>query len=67
MKTTNKIAYGFAAAALTGLIIYAVRRQNTRRRVAEVSNEGYEMAADIIYPRKSKRFKKLHYGPVLPE
>ena len=67
MKTNKTIIYGAAAVALTGLIIFAVRLQNTRRRVAEVADEGYETAADILHPKTNRRFRKLHYGPVLPD
>jgi hypothetical protein len=67
MKTTKKIIYSAAAVAFTGLIVYLIRKSNTNKRVAEVANEGYETAADMLHPTKNYRFKKLHYGPVLPE
>ena len=66
MKTSQKLIYGVAAIAFTSLLLYAARRTNTKRRIAEVSNEGYETAADFLHPKTNKRFKKLHYGPVLP-
>ena len=66
MKTTKKLMYSAAALAFTGLLVYVTRRANTKRRIAEVANEGYETAADLLYPKTNKRFKKLHYGPVLP-
>lgn len=66
MKTRKKLIYGTAAIVFTGLMVYAIRINNTRRRRKEVANEGYETAADILHPEKSNRFKKLHYGPVLP-
>ena len=66
MKTSKKLIYGAAAIAFTRLFIYAVRKTNTKKRVAQVANEGYETAADFLYPKTNKRFKKLHYGPVLP-
>ncbi len=67
MKTSKKLLYSAAAIAFTSLIVYAARRSNTKRRIAEVANEGYETAADLLHPKTNKRFKKLHYGPVLPE
>ncbi len=67
MKTSKKIIYGAAAVAFTGLLVYVIRRSNTNRRIAEVAEEGYETAADLLHPKTNKRFKKLHYGPVLPE
>ncbi|MFC4263504.1 hypothetical protein ACFOWM_11475 [Ferruginibacter yonginensis] len=66
MKTSKKLIYATAAVALTGLIIYAIRKKNTKNRVAQVADEGYETAADVLHPTKNSRFKKLHYGPVLP-
>ncbi len=67
MKTSKRIIYGAAAIAFTGLLVYVVRRANTKRRIAEVANEGYETAADFLHPKTNQRFTKLHYGPVLPE
>ena len=66
MKTSKKIIYGAAAIAFTSLLVYAARRSNTKRRIAEVANEGYETAADFMHPKTNKRFNRLHYGPVLP-
>lgn len=67
MKAKNKLLVSVAAVALTGLIVYAIRKTNTNKRIADVADEGYETAADLLYPTTNKRFKKLHYGPVLPE
>ena len=67
MKTSKKLLYGVAAIAFTSLLVYAARRSNTKRRIAEVADEGYETAADLLHPKTNKRFKNLHYGPVLPE
>ncbi len=67
MKTSKKIIYGAAAIAFTGLLVYITRLTNTNRRIAEVADEGYETAADLLHPKTNKRFKKLHYGPVLPQ
>ena len=66
MKTSKTLIYGVAAIAFTGLLVYATRRTNTKRRMAEVADEGYETAADLLHPKTNQRFKKLHYGPVLP-
>jgi hypothetical protein len=66
MKKEVKILYSIAAIAATGLLVYAVRKKNSVNRIAEVADEGYETAADVLHPKTNKRFKKLHYGPVLP-
>ena len=67
MKTSKKLIYGAAAIAFTSLLVYVTRSANSKRRVAEVANEGYETAADLLYPKTNQRFKKLHYGPILPQ
>ena len=67
MKTSKKLIFGAAAIAFTGLLVYVTRRSNTKRRIAEVANEGYETAADLLHPKTNSRFKKIHYGPVLPQ
>lgn len=66
MKTPYKIIYSLAAITVTGILIYSVRNNNTRRRITRVAQEGYETAADLLFPKTSRRFKNLHYGPVLP-
>ena len=67
MKTSKKLIFGAAAIAFTGLLVYVTRRANTKRRKAEVADEGYETAADLLHPKTNRRFKKIHYGPVLPQ
>ena len=67
MKTKNKLMYAATTLAITGMFVYAIRKSNTNRRIAEVADEGYETAADLLHPKTNQRFKKLHYGPVLPE
>jgi hypothetical protein len=66
MKKETKILAGIGILAVTGLIIYAIRRHRSNQRYARVADEGYETAHDILYPLKGKR-KKVHYGPVLPD
>jgi len=67
MKTSKKLIFGAAAIAFTGLLVYVTRRANTKRRIAEVADQGYETAADLLHPKTNSRFKKIHYGPVLPQ
>ena len=67
MKTSKNLIFGAAAIAFTGLLVYVTRRANTKRRIAEVADEGYETAADLLHPKTNSRFKKIHYGPVLPQ
>ncbi len=67
MKTSAKIVIGISAAAIVGLMLYSYRRKKTCNMLNEVSNEGYETAADVLFPNNGKRGSRLHYGPVLPE
>jgi len=66
MKNTSKqLLLGISAIVLTGLIILFARKKTTRM-LHEVSEEGYETAQDVLYPRMKTKYRKLHYGPVLP-
>lgn len=67
MKSSNKVLLAIGLAAVAGLVIYTVRRQQSNKRFANIANEGYETALDILYPHKVHGRKKVHYGPVLPE
>jgi uncharacterized protein YxeA len=51
---------------LTGVGIFVIRKINTRRKLKEVADNGYETAQDVLFPGKEIKSKKLHYGPVLP-
>ena len=65
MTRNQRILIGAGALALTGLLIFAVRRANSKKITREVSDEGYETAHDVLYPKRRKVYK-THYGPVLP-
>lgn len=67
MKATNKIILAVAAGAAAGLVIYALRRHQSRRILNQVADEGYETAHDILFPNKKHRGRKLKYGMVHPE
>jgi len=66
MKTSNKIAIGLTAVVLAGLIVVLAKRRVTNKMLSNVSDHGYETAHDVLYPEGKKKFRKLHYGPVLP-
>jgi hypothetical protein len=59
MKNSSKI---FLLAAIgTAAVTYCIiRRANTKKRLATISNEGYETAPDILFPG-SYVGSKLHY------
>jgi hypothetical protein len=61
-STLPIILAAIGAAVITVLFIRSKKRKKMLTRVAE---EGYETAADILYPGKSVS-SKLHYGPVIP-
>ncbi|MCC6287856.1 MAG: hypothetical protein IT249_08225 [Chitinophagaceae bacterium] len=69
MKKINRNDLLIAAAigAATGILVYLTRRLRERQILTKVSDEGYETAHEVLYPRKKQISGKLHYGPVLPE
>jgi len=63
----RKLVMLIAVAAGFTIGLFIVRRINTRQMLNKVSDEGYETAHDILFPKYSKRGKNLRYGPVLPD
>ncbi|GAA4339086.1 hypothetical protein GCM10023184_35960 [Flaviaesturariibacter amylovorans] len=59
------IALGLVAGTAAALLAHLWRRKKTHRMLQSISNEGYETAADILYP-EGRRGGDLLYGPVLP-
>jgi hypothetical protein len=55
---SGKIAI-VAGLALTAILIYQLsrRKKETRRKLSVVSDEGYETAEDILFPKR--KFKRL--------
>lgn len=66
-KNTKTLLWITAATATLTLAVYITRHQRNKNKLARISDEGYEIAQDILYPDKLKDYKKLRYGPVLPE
>ena len=66
MKTYSKITLGAAALAFTAIMIANKKRDIIKKQISEISNEGYETAADILKLQNGKPLKKMHFGPVLP-
>ena len=64
MKQTLKFVTGIAVIAGVGYLL--IRRANHRRELANVSDNGYETAHDVLYPHKKAKHKKVHFGPVIP-
>ncbi len=66
-KHQAMIALGIAAIA-AGLIVHELLKDHdTRKKISQLADEGYETALDILFPEKEIRDQKLHFGPVLPE
>jgi hypothetical protein len=58
MMKKSSLILGIISTVAIGIIIYQVSRLKTKKRLLNVSDAGYEFAYDILYPVKSKRFKK---------
>ena len=67
MSKNEKIWLAAGAIAITGAMVLAYRRLNARKILREVSDEGYETAHDVLYPRAHRATGRTHYGPVIPE
>ena len=66
MKNNFKITMMLAAIGAAAITVFLIRRNNTRKMLTSVADEGYETAPDILFPGKA-RGSKLHYGPVIPD
>ena len=70
MKLSTKIIIGITAtvalASATSIYLQNAKRKRNKRMLHVLSNEGYETAGDILFPKREGPDKGLHYGPVLP-
>ena len=67
MKTGFRIILATAIITAIVVVIKASKKNDTERRLANIADEGYETANDILYPQHNfGRDKRLRYGPVLP-
>lgn len=66
MKNTSKIIVALTVAGVAAVAITLVRRMDTKRILAKISDEGYETAHDVLYPGKGSTGGHLRYGPILP-
>lgn len=67
MSKRNTLLVAGGAVLVAGLVVYMFRRHRSNKRHAIAADEGYEMAYDVLFPKKKPRGQKLQYGPVLPE
>ena len=66
MKKRNVVLLSFAAAVGTITAILVTKAIKHSKRLNHIADEGYETAADILYPETDTRRRKVHYGPVVP-
>ncbi|MEP7107983.1 MAG: hypothetical protein ABI760_08370 [Ferruginibacter sp.] len=67
MKLSQKIALGIAVVAAAGIVVYIERRRsNTKRKLNQIADEGYETAHDILFPDEEVQGRHLRFGPVIP-
>ncbi|MCH5599868.1 hypothetical protein [Niabella ginsengisoli] len=65
----KKCTFGLIGLMILGVaattVACKVRDKKSQRRLFQASEEGYEIAHDIIYPdNHSSKRRKLRYGPV---
>lgn len=65
-KTTKVITAGFLVAIAATATIVIVKEIRKRKAFKSISEEGYEIAYDVLYPTKHFKTKRLKYGPVIP-
>lgn len=54
-----------AAIATAWLVLYIVRRIQSKIMRKKIAAEGFETAIDVLYPNKRRKFSKYRMGPVL--
>ncbi|MEP7143147.1 MAG: hypothetical protein ABI707_09770 [Ferruginibacter sp.] len=68
MKLSQKVILGLAIVAAAGIIVYITKkRADTKLMLAQIADEGYETANDVLFPGKKIQAKHLRYGPVIPD
>lgn len=66
MRSSAKIIFVIAAVSVAAAVVYKLRKERCSNILTEISDQGYETAHDILFPRSRGGSSKLHYGPVLP-
>jgi hypothetical protein len=54
----KELLIGIASVIALGIIIYAVKKDKSEKRAESIADAGYETAHDILYPMRSKWFKR---------
>lgn len=61
----SSVLFLLTAIGTAALTYCFIRKSAEKNRLAEIADEGYETATDILFPGKNVG-SKLHYGPVIP-
>jgi len=62
---TTILILAVAAIATGWLVLYIIRRIQSKIMRKKISAEGFETAIDVLYPHKRRKFSKYRMGPVL--
>ena len=62
---TTILILAVPAIATGWLVLYIVRRIQSKIMRRKIAAEGFETAVDVLYPHKRRRFSKYRMGPVL--
>jgi hypothetical protein len=65
MKKNSTLPLMLAAIGAALITVFFISSKKRKKMLSRVAEEGYETAADILYPDK-RVGSKLHYGPVIP-
>lgn len=55
---TYKIAIGIASTLAIGFLVYQIRKTSFERKLINISDAGYETAFDVLYPKRTKWYKR---------
>ncbi len=66
MSTVNKLIISVVVASVASYLVGITRRYQREKMLMLASNEGYEIAHDVLYPERQKKNRHLRYGPIFP-
>jgi hypothetical protein len=62
---TTILILAVAPIATGWLVLYIIRRIQSKIMRRKIAAEGFETAIDVLYPHKRRKFSKYRIGPVL--
>lgn len=66
-KSQKMIVVGLAAFVAGVAIAELLRNANTRKKLTQIAEEGYETALDILFPEKEVEGKNCILAPFYPK